>query len=88
MVTGKEISLLEIAKKMVADKTAKTKLEADKFERIDGRSLRKTGRTHPFSTHIKLETHNEMKRIAARDGITIAEFLERAVEAYERARQL
>jgi hypothetical protein len=83
----KGISLLEIAKQMNARQAEVAKAEAAKFEKVDGRSLRKTGRTHPFSTHIKRETHNEMKRIVARDGITIGELIEKAIEAYEAARR-
>jgi hypothetical protein len=39
-------------------------------QRRDGRSLRATGRTHPFATRIKPETHERMLDLAERDGIT------------------
>ena len=52
---------------------------------LDGRTLRATHRTHQFATRIKLETHKQMKRIAARDGITLGELIEKAVDAYEKA---
>jgi hypothetical protein len=51
---------------------------------LDGRTLRATHRTHQFATRIKLETHKKMKRIAARDGITLGELIEKAVDAYEK----
>lgn len=51
----------------------------------DGRSLRKTGRTHQFATRIKEETHGKMYDLAARDQITLGELIERAVDAYDRA---
>ncbi|MGF7213528.1 hypothetical protein GGE65_008173 [Skermanella aerolata] len=53
-------------------------------QRRDGRSLRATGRTHPFATRIKPETHEKMLDIAERDGITLGELIEKALEAYER----
>ncbi|MBM1172832.1 hypothetical protein [Microvirga arabica] len=53
---------------------------------LDGRSLRATNRTHQFATRIKLETHKQMKRIVARDGITLGELIEKAIEAYEKER--
>jgi hypothetical protein len=55
-------------------------------QRRDGRSLRATGRTHPFATRIKPETHERMLDIAERDGITLGELIERAIEAYEHIR--
>jgi hypothetical protein len=54
-------------------------------QRRDGRSLRATGRTHPFATRIKPETHERMLDFAERDGITLGELIERAIEAYERS---
>ncbi|MEN3239033.1 hypothetical protein PUR29_36970 [Methylobacterium ajmalii] len=51
---------------------------------VDGRTLRATGRTHPFATRIREDVHKQMKRIVVRDGLTLGELLEKAVEAYER----
>ncbi len=51
---------------------------------VDGRSLRKTGRTHQFATRITPELHRQIKMIAARDGLKVTELLERAVAAYEK----
>jgi predicted HicB family RNase H-like nuclease len=55
--------------------------------KVDGRSLRATGRTHQFATRIKEETHRRMRILAAEDGITLGELIERAVAAYERDRK-
>lgn len=49
----------------------------------DGRSLRATGRTHQFSTRIKLETHDKMKWLALHERITLGELLERMTDLYE-----
>jgi predicted DNA-binding ribbon-helix-helix protein len=60
--------------------------EDEAVGRVDGRSLRKTGRTHQFATRIREETHHQMKVIAARDSISLAELIEMGAEAYERER--
>jgi hypothetical protein len=51
--------------------------------RIDGRSLRKTGRTVQFATRVSLDFDDRLRQIAQRDGIKLVEVLERALDAYE-----
>jgi len=53
--------------------------------RIDGRSLRRTGRTVQFATRVSEEFDNKFRRIAQRDGLRFGELLERALAAYEAA---
>lgn len=53
--------------------------------RIDGRSLRKTGRTVQFATRVSEEWDERLRHIAQRDGLKLVEVLERALEAYEKA---
>ena len=48
----------------------------------DGRSLRATGRTAQLSTRVKPETLHLLRQLAARDGITMAEVIERALDLY------
>lgn len=62
-----------------------TEPEEDAFDpgKIDGRTLRKTGR-EPFATRIKPEAHAALRRIAYARRITMAEALELAVAAYEK----
>jgi hypothetical protein len=48
----------------------------------DGRSLRATGRTAQLATRIRLETLYLLRQLAARDRITMAEVLERALDMY------
>lgn len=48
----------------------------------DGRSLRGTGRTTQLSTRVKPETLQQLRQLAARDGITMAEVIERALDLY------
>ncbi len=51
---------------------------------VDGRSLRKTGRTHQLATRVTPELHKQIKTIAVRDGLKVAELLELAIAAYEK----
>ena len=55
--------------------------------RIDGRSLRRTGRTLQLATRVSWEFDDKLRRIAQRDGLKLVEVLERALEAYEEARK-
>jgi hypothetical protein len=55
--------------------------------RLDGRSLRKTGRTVQFATRVSEEWDEHIRRIAQRDGLFLVEVLELALEAYEKARK-
>lgn len=71
------------AKKLAADEDSWGLMANVDWGSVDGRTLRRTGRTHQFATRIKQETHDDMKRLAVRDGITLAELLERAIEVYK-----
>src|SRR5918997_6684482 len=62
-------------------------LPQEDHHRIDGRSLRKTGRTVQFATKVSLEFDDKLRRIAQRDGLLLVEVLERALEAYEESRK-
>jgi hypothetical protein len=55
--------------------------------RIDGRSLRRTGRTLQLATRVSWEFDDKLRRIAQRDGLKLVEVLERALDAYESARE-
>lgn len=55
--------------------------------RIDGRTLRKTGRIVQFATRVSLDFDDRLRHIAQRDGIKLVEVLERALDAYESSRQ-
>jgi hypothetical protein len=55
-------------------------IEIDDYERVDGRSLRKTGRTIPFSTRLNADTDRLIRRLAGKHGILIAEVVERGVK--------
>jgi hypothetical protein len=62
--------------------SSKTKPHA----RVDGRSLRRTGRTVALSLRVSPEYDERMRKVAVRDHIILAEVLERGLEAYEKQR--
>jgi hypothetical protein len=55
--------------------------------RIDGRSLRKTGRTLQLSTRVSWEFDEKLRQIAQRDGLKLVEVLEKGLDAYETGRK-
>jgi len=56
-------------------------------DKVDGRTLKATGRNQQFATRVTKEWHEKVKGIAERDGLMLVEVLERAVDAYERERE-
>jgi len=50
---------------------------------VDGRSLRRTGRTVMFGTRVTPEFDNQLRRIAMEQGLTLVEVLERALNLYQ-----
>jgi len=54
----------------------------DQDRRRDGRSLRATGRIKPLSTRVKPEVYDMIFDQAAREGVTFAELIERAIIDY------
>jgi hypothetical protein len=74
------------APEIAAEDVQPTVLSHEEHHRIDGRSLRKTGRTVQFATKVSLEFDEKLRRIAQRDGLLLVEVLERALEAYEEGR--
>lgn len=63
-------------------------LEAPTPQRIDGRSLRRTGRTIGFSTKVTEDWDYRLKRYAARNNVLIVVALERALDALEREEKM
>lgn len=59
------------------------KLVALQPGRVDGRSLRRSGRTVQFATRVTPEFDRELRATADREGILIVELLERALQAYK-----
>ena len=57
-----------------------------KLRRMDGRSLRRTGRTLQFATRVTEDFDERLHKIAERDGLLLVEVLEQGLAAYENAR--
>ena len=53
------------------------------YERIDGRSLRRTGRTIQFNTRVTPEFDMRLREIAQRERLTLVEVLEQALIRYD-----
>lgn len=51
--------------------------------RIDGRSLRRSGRTIQFATRVSPDFDLRVRSLAQREGLLLVEVLEKALEAYE-----
>lgn len=66
--------------------TAAPRTSAKRGGLIDGRTLRRTGRTVAFATRVSESFHQRLRRAAERDRLLIVEVLERALDAYERQR--
>ena len=56
-------------------------------DRVDGRSLRATGRTEQFATRVAPEWKERLNRLAKETGLRYVEILEKALDEFERTRQ-
>ena len=54
--------------------------------RMDGRTMRRSGRTVQFATRVSPEFDQRIRQIAMRDGMLLVEVLERALDTYEASR--
>ncbi len=55
--------------------------------RMDGRTMRRSGRTVQFATRVSPEFDQRIRQIAMRDGMLLVEVLEHALDAYEASRK-
>ncbi len=53
--------------------------------RLDGRTMRRSGRTVQFATRVSPDFDERVRQIALRDGMLLVEVLEHALEAYEQS---
>lgn len=56
-------------------------------EKVDKRTLRKTGRTEQFATRVSKEWLEKIKGIAERENLKLVEVLEKALECYDKQRR-
>ena len=75
------------APEVAGEETPPAALPHEERRHIDGRSLRRTGRTVQLATRVGWEFDDKLRHIAQRDGLELVEVLERALEAYEKARK-
>jgi hypothetical protein len=61
----------------------RTEAAASQPVRMDGRTMRRSGRTVQFAT----EFDERIRQIAMREGLLLVEVLERALDAYEPSRK-
>lgn len=55
-------------------------------EKVDKRTLRKTGRTEQFATRVSKEWLEKVKGMAERENLKLVEVLEKLLECYEKER--
>lgn len=58
--------------------------ETQALTRIDGRTLRRKSRNVTLSTKTKAETMQTIQRIAASEGMSMVDVIEKAVELFDR----
>ena len=63
----------------------RTVMPITRAPRLDGRTMRRSGRTVQFATRVSPEFDERVRQIAMRDGMLLVEVLERALEAYEQS---
>lgn len=64
---------------------AQIQQEKREQKKIDGRTLRKTGRTEQLNVRVKSGTKKEIERIAGDNGWLIAETIEHAIAALQQS---
>jgi hypothetical protein len=69
---------------VAGEPTHRTVAGAGPMQRIDARSLRRSGRTVHFATKVTPEFDNRVRQIAAETGKMLTEILEEALKAWER----
>ena len=57
------------------------------YERLDGRSLRRSNRVIQFATRVTPEFDQRIRELARAENLLIVEVLEMALDAYESQRQ-
>ncbi len=65
----------------------RTEAAAPQPGRMDGRTMRRSGRTVQFATRVSPEFDERIRQIAMREGMLLVEVLESALDAYEASRK-
>src|SRR5581483_1299310 len=80
-------AIMQSARKLSAPDRMGSQDISQQHSRIDGRSLRKSGRLIPLATRVSPEFDERLRHIAQRDGLLLVEVLEYGLDAYEAARK-
>ena len=59
------------------------RVDPTNYDRLDGRSLRRSNRVIQFATRVTPDFDQRIRAIARHEGLLIVEVLERALHAYE-----
>ena len=65
----------------------RTEAAAPQPSRMDGRTMRRSGRTVQFATRVSPEFDERIRQIAMRERLLLVEVLEHALDAYEASRK-
>ena len=66
-------------------RAVQTDLAIARLPRLDGRTMRRSGRTVQFATRVSPDFDERVRQIAMRDGMLLVEVLEHALDAYEQS---
>lgn len=67
------------------NQTPQTAAPITRPARLDGRTMRRSGRTVQFATRVSPDFDERVRQIAMRDRMLLVEVLEHALEAYEQS---
>ena len=79
--------VLSSAAATAARQPQRTEVAAHQPGRMDGRTMRRSGRTVQFATRVSPEFDERIRQIAMREGLLLVEVLERALSVYEASQQ-
>ena len=67
----------------LAETTSNLQLPEVIGEKVDKRTLRRTGRTEQFATRVSKEWLEKVKEVARKENLKLVEVLERLLDCYE-----
>ena len=80
-------AVLPSSRSATASPPRRTEAAAPQPGRMDGRTMRRSGRTVQFATRVSPEFDERIRQIAMQEELLLVEVLERALDAYEASRK-
>ena len=77
------VSSLDRRIKPQSEESEPARVDPASYDRLDGRSLRRSNRVIQFATRVTPDFDQRIRAIAMQEGLLIVEVLERALHAYE-----